>query len=141
LVWLADLDALVRLDQIQWATLIERARQAHTALVVGVMLQRTAAVLGTPVPQHALKALLRNGRLWSTLLATFEHFRPIAGSHGQIFRGQVLMRSTRRSTASSMVQLARLIWTDVILFVLRNRNHPWRVRLRDWRRDLITRAR
>jgi len=141
LVWLADLDALVRQDQIQWATLIEHARQARLALVVGVMLQRTAAVLGTPVPQHALKALLRNGLLWSTLLATFEHFRPIARSHGQILRGQVLMRSTRSSTASSMVQLARLIWTDVTLFVLRNSNHPWRSRVRTWRRGLTARAR
>jgi hypothetical protein len=103
------------------------------------MLQRASAVLATPVPPDALKQLLRGGWMWSRLLAAFEHYRPTSASHNQIFRGQVLMRSTRRSSASSVVQLARLVWTDVILFVLRDSSHPWRVRLRSWRRNVVPR--
>lgn len=137
LVWLADLDALVRQDEIRWDTLIARARQARMALVVGVMLERAVTVLDTPVPPEALDELLRGGRLWSRLLAAFERRRPTSESHGQIFRGQVLMRSTRSSTLTSLLQLASLIWTDVIVFVLTDSSHPWRTRLGRRRGDRI----
>jgi hypothetical protein len=141
LVWLADLDALVRQQRIDWATLVARARQARLALVVGVMLARTATVLGTPVPADALAELLQGGRLWNRLLAGFERYRPTSESYGSIVRGQVLVRATRRGTASSLAGLARLIWTDVICFAVTNRNHPWRVRLRGQRRGLRLRWR
>jgi hypothetical protein len=133
-VWLADLDALVRQGGIRWNTLIERARKARLALVVGVMLERAATVLDTPVPPAALNALKRRGRLWSALVAAFEARRPTAESHGKIFRGQVLVRSTRSSTATSAAQLAGLIWKDVIRFVITDPGHPWRQRLRERRR-------
>jgi hypothetical protein len=126
LVWLADLDALVRKGGIRWPILIERAREEKLALVIGVLLQRASTLLGTPVPAGALKELRRDGVLWSWLLAEFERRRPTAASYGRNFRGQILVRSTRASTVASMVALARLIWTDVVLFVPRNRDHPWR---------------
>lgn len=126
LVWLADLDALVRKGGIRWPVLIERAREEKLALVIGVLLQRASTVLGTPVPATALKDLRRDGVLWSWLLAEFERRRPTAASYGRNFRGQILVRSTRASSVASMFVLARLIWTDVVLFLLRNRDHPWR---------------
>jgi hypothetical protein len=130
LVWLADLDALVKRGGIRWLVLTERAQSARLALVVGVMLERAAAVLGTPVPPDVLCVLTQDGRLWCRLLAQFERARPTAESHAGIVRGQILIRATRDSTAASLCALARLIWTEVILFVVRDSSHPWRQRLR-----------
>ncbi len=128
LVWLADLDALVRHTELGWTVLIERARGAKLALVLGVMLQRAAVVLDTPVPPDAMQELLRRGMLWSRLLVDFERRRPTAANFDRKLRGQVLIRSTRDSTATSLRKLARLLWTDVILFVVTDRRHPWRRR-------------
>jgi putative nucleotidyltransferase-like protein len=133
LAWLADLDALVRRGGIRWPVLLERARNARLGLVVGVMLERVATVLGTPVPPDVIRVLTQNGRVWSKLLAQFERVRPMAESHAGIVRGQILIRATRDSTATSLWALARLIWTEVILFVVRDPSHPWRQRLRDRR--------
>ncbi len=139
LIWISDLDALVRQGQIHWETLIDRARQARLALVVGMMLERAVHLLDTPVPPQALDDLLRGGRLWSRMMMAFERRRPTENSHEQLFRGQVLMRSTRSSTATSIAQLLDLLWTDVIRYVLTDASHPWRVRLRERRRDLTAR--
>lgn len=133
LIWLADLDASVRRGAIRWPVLIERAREEHLALVVAVLLERASTVLGTPVPRPVLQELAQRGRLWSRLLGLFERLRPTAASHGQIFRGQILIRATRSSTARSFAALARLIWSEVIVFVLKDPAHPWRGRLRRWR--------
>lgn len=134
LVWLADLDALVRLDQLSWPELLRRAHEARTALVVAIMLDRAAMVLGTPVPLDVLRALRRRGASWALLLRLFERWRPTAESYGRSFHGQVLVRATRDSTARSVSTLARLVWTDVIRYVISDRNHPWRSRLRARRR-------
>jgi len=131
LIWFADLDALVRQGGIDWEMLIRRARDAKLALVVGVMLQRAATVVGTPVPEDVLTELQRRGRLWSRLVAGFESRRPVAANHGRLVRGQILVRSTRSSTLLSALELGRLIWRDVIMFVLTDSGHPWRARLRD----------
>lgn len=128
LSWLADLDALVRHGGIDWPTVVARARRAKLALVLGVMLQRAVIVLETPVPTDALRALLRRGKLWSRLLVTFERRRPTAANFGRNVRGQVLMRATRDSTATSLKTLARLVWTDVIVFAVTDDRHPWRTR-------------
>jgi hypothetical protein len=130
LMWLADLDALVRQGTIRWSALGERAQAARLALVVAVMLQRTAAVLGTPVPANPLRALKQRGLVWCWLLRQFERIRPTAESHVGIARGQILMRATRDTTQTSLSALARLIWTEVILFVMQDPSHPWRQRLR-----------
>jgi putative nucleotidyltransferase-like protein len=130
LVWLADLDALIRRDQVSWPDLLRRAHEARTALVVGVMLDRASMVLGTPVPEEVLRALRRRGNAWALLLRLFERWRPTAESYGRSFHGQVLVRATRDTTARSVATLTRLIWTDVIRFVLSDPSHPWRSRLR-----------
>jgi hypothetical protein len=132
LIWLADLDALVRHSEIRWPILIERAREARAALVVAVMLERASMVLGTPVPEAVAAELRRGGVLWARLLAEFERRRPTASNYARNVRGQVLVRATRSSTIKSAVTLLRLIWTDVIVLVLRNPGHPWRRSLREW---------
>jgi hypothetical protein len=104
------------------------------ALVIGVMLQRAAMVLGTPVPPRTLRALRRRGIIWAYLLAAFERRRPTVANYGRNVHGQVLVRATRTSTITSMATLAGLIWTDVIVFVLQDRQHPWRSYVRQhWR--------
>ena len=90
LVWLMDLDALVHQGRMQLATLVDRARDARAALVVGVMLERAADVLGAPVPRHVLRALQRRGAVWALLLRSFEHWRPTAANYGRGLHGQVL---------------------------------------------------
>jgi hypothetical protein len=135
LVWLADLDALVRQGHIAWPTLVRRAHNARAALVVGVMLDRAVLNLGTPVPRDVLRALHQRGAIWAQMLRLFERWHPTAANYDRSFRGQVLVRSTRVNTSVSMATLGRLIWTDVILFVVSNPNHPWRVRTRQrWQR-------
>jgi hypothetical protein len=132
LVWLADLDGMVRRNVISWPRLLLRARSARASLVVGVMLERASMVLGTPVPQEALGALQRRGAMWARLLRSFERWRPTAANYGRSFRGQVLMRATRDRTTSSLVTLSRLMWTDVVLSLLRDPHHPWRARIGEW---------
>jgi hypothetical protein len=132
LVWLADLDALVRQKNLSWPILIGRAREARAGLVVGVMLDRAAAVLGSPIPPWALRSLQRRGVVWAYLLRTFERSRPTASNYGRSVRGQVLVRATRETSFMSLVTLARFLWTDVVLQVARDPRHPWRLRLRTW---------
>jgi hypothetical protein len=132
LVWLADLDALVRQNAHSWSVLVDRSRDAGAALVVGVMLDRARSVLGTPVPREVLRALQRRGLLWSQMLRHFERWRPTAANYDRNFRGQVLIRSTRRSSYTSLVALAELIRTDVIGHLLHDRQHPWRVQIRQY---------
>ena len=130
LVWLVDLDALLRQERISWPRLVARADDTRTALVVGVMLARTTRNLNSPVPRNVLRVLERRGRIWAGILRLFERWRPTAANYGHSFHGQVLMRATRDSTNKSLAILVRLIWTDIIVFVIRDTNHPWRVRLR-----------
>ena len=133
LIWLADLDAAVRRGTIRWPVLIERAREEHLALVVAVLLERASTVLATPVPRTVLQELTQRGWLWSRMLSLVERLHPTAASHGQIVRGRILVGATRSTTARSFAALARLIWSGVIVFVLTDPAHPWRVRLRRWR--------
>jgi hypothetical protein len=130
LVWLVDLDALVRRGEISWPTLIQRCREARAALVVGIMLERAALNLRTPVPRSALKSLQKSGVGWAMLLRGFERWRPTAANFGRSFRGQVLVRSTRETSIASLATLARLIQSDVIGHVLSDPGHPWRARVR-----------
>lgn len=137
LVWLADLDALVRTG-IRWDVLIERARGARLPLVTGVMLERASLTLDTPLPGGVLEALLRSGRLWGMILVWFDRARPVAASHGRLFRGQVLVRSTRHSTLSSVAALFEMTRTEVIGQLIKNPDHPWR---QAWTRRLRSRQR
>jgi Uncharacterised nucleotidyltransferase len=130
LIWLADLDALVRQDAHSWSLLVDRSREAGAALVVGVMLDRAVEVLGCPVPLDVLRALERRGILWAKMLRQFERWRPTAANYNRNLRGQVLIRSTRHSTYSSLAALMEMIRTDVLGHVLHDRQHPWRVRIR-----------
>ena len=107
LIWLADIDALVRRTSIRWPLLVARSREARLALVVGVMLERAKIVLGTPVPAEVCRKLQRKGILWANLLAAFERLRPTATNFGRSFHGQVLVRATRASTTSSLLALGR----------------------------------
>jgi hypothetical protein len=130
LVWLADLDALVRQNGHSWSLLVDRSRDAGAALVVGVMLDRAVEVLGCPVPREVVLALQQRGILWAKMLRQFERWRPTAANYDRNLRGQVLIRSTRRSSYTSLAALVRLIRTDVVGHLLHDRQHPWRVRIR-----------
>ena len=132
LIWLVDLHALVHQGLFTWQRLVDRSRQAHAALVVGVLLERSANVLGTPVPRPVLRSLQKKGALWALTLRAFERCRPTASNYGRSLHGQVLVRATRRTTLTSVAALVHLWWTDVVLFVLRDRHHPWRERSRRW---------
>src|SRR6202041_143754 len=101
-VWLADLHALVGQGRISWPTLVDRARDARAGLVVGVMLERSIQVVGTQVPKGVLGELQRRGMLWAAAIRLFEHLRPPAANYGHSLHGQVLMRSTRDSSISSL---------------------------------------
>jgi hypothetical protein len=135
LVWLSDLDALVRRRPVSWPTLLSRSRDARAALVVGVMLDRATMVLGTPVPRDVLRSLEIRGVVWAFLLRMFEKWRPTAANYDRSFHGQILMRSTRDSTCTSLATLFSLIRTDVLKHVLQDPQHPWRRRIHNmWRR-------
>jgi hypothetical protein len=137
--WLLDLDALVRQDTIDWPMVVSRSREARSALTLGVMLERASRVVGAPVPKPVLSELQAKGALWALSLRTFEQWRPTAANYGHGLHGQVLVRSTRHNTVSSLATLGRLIWTDVIVFPLSDPHHPWRDRLRHWRRRITRR--
>jgi hypothetical protein len=133
LVWMADLRALAGQGRISWPTLVDRARDARAGLVVGVMLERSIQVVGTQVPKGVLRELQRRGMLWAAAIRLFEHLRPTAANYGHSLHGQVLMRATRDSSFSSLGTLLRIVWSDVVCFVLRDPQHPWRIRFRQWR--------
>jgi hypothetical protein len=134
LVWQVDIDRLVRHGEVNWALFTEATVRARTNLIAAVMLQRTSLLLGTPLPPDLLRSLGgRSAWLVLTRLATW--LRPPQSVSGRAISGRLLIMSTRSSTSSSLKELLRRVCFDLVGPVLTDREHPWRARHAQRRRD------
>ena len=83
LVWLKDLEqALTCPDAPGWDALVERAASWPAALPVALMLARTRAVLGLPVPTDVLRRLSPD-RAWRAVTRLADRISPQPGEPGR----------------------------------------------------------
>ena len=107
LMWLVDVDRLVRHDRVDWPGLVAAARGARAAAAVALVLSRSRRVLGTPVPEPVLRQLAGSG--WAVACALAERTRAdgldVVPSGPSL--GRAMARSARGGLADSLATLAR----------------------------------
>jgi hypothetical protein len=127
LVWMKDLERVVSAGGFRWADVVDRSHRYGLGLVVATMLERAVRVAGAAVPTEVLDALAPR-RGWRGVIRFSDRQRPPERSFGHQLSGRTFVRSTRRSTATSTVELGRAMWSDVLKQVIVNPDHPWRPR-------------
>lgn len=127
LSWLWDLHLSRRNTAVDDDALVLRARRAGLHLVTAVMLEKTRALLDTPVAPELLDALA--GRVgWRGALHVVDRLRPPTASTGHSLTGRTLLRATRSNAGSSLRSLGGSLYREVARPVLRDPEHPWRRR-------------
>lgn len=129
LVWFTDIDRVVRGPGVtDWDLIASRARSARLALIAATMLERARQLLGTPVPNPALDGLApRYG--WRRVMLAAEAVRPLPNTTSGRVTGELLVLSTLDSSATSIRELARKSWFDLLVPLTRDPQHPWRQRI------------
>ena len=116
LVWLKDVDQVVRRLQPDWDDVIDRAREWRVAGAAGLMLGRAARTIGTPVPAGVLGQLLP-GRAMRATAAAIDRLWPIQHAEGSVGSpASLLARSMRGDTTTTLRALlgrigGRATWT------------------------------
>jgi len=108
LTWLKDLERLSFSDPPDWAQLVERAEAAGVGPAVGLMLQRSARLLGAAVPAPTIKGLLGR-RPWADALTAGERLATPT-SLGRFARtGMTIMSSVRGSPRATVDNLVGVV--------------------------------
>jgi hypothetical protein len=89
LVWIKDIDLAARQPGVHWEAVAERAQRWNVAAPVGLMLSRTAAALGTPVPDGLPERLL--GRSYSGLVKLVDRVSPWQNAIGRVTTPSLLL--------------------------------------------------
>jgi hypothetical protein len=120
LVWVTDVDRMVRVQPVDWDELVRRARRHGLDLVAAMLFERARHLLGTPVPDPVLDAL-GGGQPWWELWRRHERRSGLArwGRTGRT--GRVFLASTSAGTVPSVVQYGRSLVDDVIRPTLADR--------------------
>jgi len=129
LVWFTDIDRVVHNPRVMdWDLIASRARSARLALIAATMLERARQLLGTPVPNPALDGMApRYG--WRRVMLAAEAVRPLPNTTSGRVTGELLVLSTLDSSATSIRELARKSWFDLLVPLTRDPQHPWRQRV------------
>lgn len=127
LVWFKDLEQSILNDRPDWDEVIRRCRAWRVSLLVATMLARCERVLAPGIPPEAIDALAPKSG-WRTALAIADRFSPPQSSYGRQLTARTLVAATRASTPTSLVELGRSAWIDLLKPVLTNPAHPWRRR-------------
>jgi hypothetical protein len=112
LYWLKDIEQSVVNDSPDWDVVISRARAWNVNILVGMMLARTRATLGTPVPDDVVRALVP--RTWRAATIAADRLFP---AHRSRARGTIAtllahgarsnLRSSAAATGSSVLGMLR----------------------------------
>lgn len=106
LVWLKDVDCIVRSASWDWEAVLRRADQVRALLPLVLMLQRSAAHLRTPVPAEVL-ARDAGARAWLACGRIVNRFSPVQRVTGGGSAARMLARATRGDSSTSARELAR----------------------------------
>ena len=122
LVW--NLDLHLAASRVRdWDEVVQVASTAQLGLVTSVMLSRARQLFGTPLPDGVLEAL-SSARTWRTAVHFLDRVRP--PQRAQIGTGRMLLTSTRHTTADSLRQLGRALWSEALVPFATDPRHPWR---------------
>lgn len=105
LVWLKDLDEIMRRVPPPWDEVVGRTRMAGAGLAVSGVLGLVSEVLGTPLPHRAVDALDPGGA-WRRIVALAARISPpqMATGDGSLLR--IVARSTRPTLRGSLREMA-----------------------------------
>ncbi|HEX5613983.1 MAG TPA: nucleotidyltransferase family protein [Acidimicrobiia bacterium] len=106
LIWLVDIDHLVRRGDVDWDQLVERARRVGGAPAAALALAKARALLATPVPRPVLGALDRGG-VWRAVAAGARRVRRRAPNGRDLTLERAVAKATRTSTWASVRELMR----------------------------------
>ena len=112
LVWLKDLDQMVTAEAVDWDELVRRAERYRVGLVAAMQLERARVVLGARVPESIPVALARHEAWWRWWRAREGKVGP-ARWGGEAHNDSRLVSATSDGTRSSVVQLARVVASDM----------------------------
>lgn len=129
LLWWLDVAVQVRNGHPDWDDVITTSRRQGLGLVTGVMLDRVERLLRPGVPSEVVGALCRDGRAWRSSVHALDTLRPAARTSTSPLTGQVLVRSTRRGTATSLAELSHALRADVLVPLRKRQIGPRRDRL------------
>ncbi len=129
--WLVDVARIERSGRVRWDVLADRCANTGMGLPVQVVRDRARRTLGYPDQSRALAR-----GTWRTLTAALAAVRPVEQTFGQVLRGGILYRSTRRTSGGSIAALATLMSDEVAKAVLTDPNHRWRSQRRQRDREL-----
>ncbi|MGN6331332.1 MAG: nucleotidyltransferase family protein [Motilibacteraceae bacterium] len=100
LVWLVDLDRVVRRDEPDWDEVLREALPAGLAAQLGVVLARGRRAIGTPVPPEVLRRL-GPGPAWGGLVLAVDRWSPVGTARTDSSVARLVARATRESSLSS----------------------------------------
>jgi hypothetical protein len=108
LTWLKDLERLSLSDPPDWAQLVERAGAAGVGPPVGLMLERSARLLGAAVPAATIKGLLGR-RPWADALTAGERLATSTSLGRLAHTGMSIMSSVRGSPRATVANLVGVV--------------------------------
>lgn len=113
LIWFKDIERVLRLDEMPWGALISRVEDWCIELPAAVMLDRSRALVGAPVPE-ALVQRLATSRGWLNLGRAVRHVAPPAAWRGGGSLDRLVTRATRQDgKASTREMLTRGLYAMI----------------------------
>ena len=103
-IWIKDIAEVIRTAPPDWDRFADLAGAMNLGLMAGVVLDRVKALTGIAPPDAPLPTLRRHS-VWARSLRLAERVRPLEESVGAGRSGQLLVRSTRADTRSSIAAL------------------------------------
>ncbi|MDQ4130441.1 MAG: nucleotidyltransferase family protein [Actinomycetota bacterium] len=105
LIWLKDLDEMVRRVPPAWDVVVTRARSAGAGLAVAGVLGLVGRVFRTPLPPGVVEALDPDG-VWRGIVGFAARLSPPQRATGDGSTLRLVMRSTRPTLTSSLREAA-----------------------------------
>lgn len=105
LVWMVDVDRVLRRDRPDWDEVVREAAAAGIAAQVGVVLARARRTVAAPVPDEVLLTL-GPGRGWRPLVSVADRWAPVGVARTDASGARMLVRATRDSDVASWAALA-----------------------------------
>ena len=109
LVWLVDLDRLIRDRHLDWAEVVRAARRDRLALPLAIGIERAQRYLGTDVPRGVVRQLAPLIG-WRGVVAAVDAFRSPVQSFAHGKSGRIFAQAFRGTSASTVVGLSQEIF-------------------------------
>jgi hypothetical protein len=101
MIWLKDLDQVVRHDPPDWDAVVHRARQWRTRVPSAIMLHRARSVFSTPVPDDVMAALAGR-RSWRSFLRALDSAFPVPAGDGRGNLATLVARAARSTEGATL---------------------------------------